>query len=71
MTMPGPSHAMVLAAGFGTRMGDMTRDRPKPLIPVAGRALVDHVLDHCDDAGVGAAVVLVDWFSLSMPGSLG
>ncbi|MCC1491176.1 nucleotidyltransferase family protein [Cognatishimia sp. F0-27] len=35
---------MLFAAGFGTRMGTLTRERPKPLIPVAGRALLDHAL---------------------------
>lgn len=37
---------MLFAAGFGTRMGDLTQATPKPLIKVAGRALVDHTLDH-------------------------
>lgn len=40
-----PTSLMVYAAGFGTRMGTLTRDCPKPLIPVAGKALVDHTLD--------------------------
>lgn len=40
---------MLFAAGFGTRMAPLTDDRPKPLIPVAGRALVDHTLDLVDD----------------------
>lgn len=55
--MSGPVSAMVLAAGFGTRMGALTADRPKPLLPVAGRALIDHALDHLAAAGVERAVV--------------
>lgn len=48
---------MLFAAGFGTRMGALTADRPKPLIPVAGRALIDHALDLADDAGINHIVV--------------
>ena len=40
-----PDAVMLFAAGFGTRMGALTADRPKPLIQVAGRALLDHALD--------------------------
>lgn len=40
-----PRAVMLFAAGFGTRMGALTRDRPKPLIQVAGRPLIDHALD--------------------------
>lgn len=39
-----PAALMLYAAGFGTRMGALAADRPKPLIPVAGRALIDHAL---------------------------
>lgn len=47
-----PDALMLFAAGFGTRMGELTRDRPKPLIPVAGRPLIDHALAIADDAGI-------------------
>lgn len=40
-----PDAVMLFAAGFGTRMGALTADRPKPLIQVAGRPLIDHALD--------------------------
>ena len=43
---------MLFAAGFGTRMGALTQDRPKPLINVAGRPLIDHALDLAHYAGI-------------------
>lgn len=52
-----PFPLMIFAAGFGTRMGSLTRDRPKPLIPVAGRALIDHALATAEDAGARKVVV--------------
>lgn len=61
--MTPPTTAMVLAAGLGTRMRPLTDDRPKALVEVAGRALIDHVLDRLADAGVNRAVVNVHWFA--------
>ena len=52
-----PDTAMIFAAGLGTRMRTLTRDRPKPLIPVAGKALIDHALDLVDNAGVSRKIV--------------
>lgn len=49
--------AMIMAAGKGTRMMPLTADRPKPLVAVAGTALLDHVLDHLRDAGIGQIVI--------------
>ena len=61
--MTAPRTAMVLAAGLGTRMRPLTDDRPKALVEVGGRALIDHVLDRLADAGVEKAVVNVHWFA--------
>ena len=54
-----PHTAMVFAAGLGTRMRPITDALPKPLVRVAGRAMLDHMLDRLDAAGVRRAVVNV------------
>jgi len=52
---------MVLAAGLGLRMRAITEKKPKPLIQVAGRPLLDHCLDRLADAGVERAVVNIHY----------
>jgi N-acetyl-alpha-D-muramate 1-phosphate uridylyltransferase len=60
------THAMVLAAGLGTRMRPLTDTLPKPLVCVHGRPLLDHVLDRLGEAGVHTVVVNVHHFADQM-----
>ena len=56
-----PDTAMVMAAGLGKRMRPLTATRPKPLIEINGKALIDHVFDRLRAAGVTKAVVNVHY----------
>ncbi len=50
--MANVTKAVVLAAGKGTRMGALTEDLPKPMLPVKGKPLLEHILDRLGQAGV-------------------
>ena len=58
-----PKTAMVLAAGLGKRMRPLTATRPKPLVEVAGKPLLDHCFERLRAAGVEKAVVNVHYFA--------
>lgn len=58
-----PHTAMIMAAGLGKRMRPLTASKPKPLIQVAGKALLDHVLDRLRTAGVKKVVVNVHYLA--------
>ena len=55
--------ALLLSAGMGKRMRPLTATRPKPLVRVAGKALIDYSLDKLDEAGVARAVVNVHFMA--------
>ncbi|WP_406735685.1 nucleotidyltransferase family protein [Thioclava sp. GXIMD4215] len=56
-----PDSLMLFAAGFGTRMGALTADRPKPLVEVAGRPLLDHALELVEEAGISKVVANIHY----------
>ena len=58
-----PETAMVMAAGLGKRMRPLTATRPKPLVEVAGKALIDHVFDRLRVAGVKRVIVNVHYLA--------
>ena len=62
--------AMLLAAGLGTRMKPLTDTRPKPLIEVGGRTLIDRVLDKLVTQGVTRVVINVHHFADQMTAHL-
>ena len=58
--MPGKiNKAMVLAAGYGTRLKPLTDHTPKPLVPVAGRPMIEYALDKLRAYGIEEVVINV------------
>ena len=53
--------AMILAAGRGARMGELTQHVPKPLIPVAGKSLIEHLIERLRAAGLCEIVINLDY----------
>lgn len=56
-------NALILAAGLGTRLGDLTSDRPKALVELAGRTMLEHQLQHLSAAGFDSFVINIHHFA--------
>ena len=66
-----PARAMVLAAGFATRLRPLSLLKPKPLVPLANRPLIHFAMDQLAAAGVDTAVVNSHHLGEQLPGVLG
>ncbi|MEE9209880.1 MAG: sugar phosphate nucleotidyltransferase [Kiloniellales bacterium] len=55
--------ALVMAGGYGNRLGERTRDIPKPLLPVGDRPILEHVLRHLEDAGISEIHIAVHYLA--------
>ena len=62
--------AMIMAAGLGKRMRPLTETRPKPLVEVDGKAMIDHCFEKLVEAGIGKAVVNVHYLADMMEAHL-
>ena len=63
--------AMVMAAGLGTRLRPITRDLPKPVVPVCNVAIVEHLVRLLAQHGVGEVIANLHWFPEQVEGRLG
>jgi UDP-N-acetylglucosamine diphosphorylase / glucose-1-phosphate thymidylyltransferase / UDP-N-acetylgalactosamine diphosphorylase / glucosamine-1-phosphate N-acetyltransferase / galactosamine-1-phosphate N-acetyltransferase len=51
--------AVILAAGKGTRMGELTNERPKPMLLVQGKPILEHIIEGLRDAGIGEVFIVI------------
>ncbi|WP_444902296.1 NDP-sugar synthase [Microbulbifer sp. SSSA007] len=66
-----PTTAMVLAAGFGRRMRPLTDQTPKPLLPVAGKPLIEHALERLQSIGIQRVVINLGYLGHKIRSCLG
>lgn len=52
---------MILAAGRGTRMGNMTSEIPKPMLPVQGRPMLDHILERMSSSSISRFLIVIGY----------
>ena len=59
--MPEIKRAVILAAGRGTRMGDITSEIPKPMVPIRGKPMLEHVLEQLQAAGIERFFIVIGY----------
>ncbi len=55
------SQAVILAAGRGTRMGNMTEEIPKPMLPIQGRPMLEHILERLHKSGISRFLIVIGY----------
>lgn len=60
---PRAERALILSGGLGSRLGERTKDTPKPLLPVAGKPILEHVLTRLETYGVQQIYISVHYLS--------
>ena len=58
---PQVTRAVLLAAGRGTRMRDLTESLPKPMLPVHGKPILEHIIDGLKNAGISVVLIVVGY----------
>jgi len=67
----GRMKAVILAAGKGTRMKELTQELPKPMLPVQGKPILEHILDGLQSAGIREFCVITGWHAETIEGNFG
>ncbi len=57
------AQALVLAGGLGTRLGDITKDVPKPMVSIGGKPFLEYLLEHLADYGIRDFVICVGYLA--------
>ena len=63
--------AVILAAGKGTRMGGLTDELPKPMLPVEGRPILEHIITGLQEAGISEFCLITGWKAEVIEGHFG
>lgn len=66
-----PVQAVIMAGGFGTRLRPLTVDTPKPMLPVAGRPIIEHIVNKLEESGIRQCAVTTHYLPEKIEDHLG